>query len=155
MSTRFVQFRDAAGRGVALLAADAAPRRVSGVETLYDLAQAALAAGVGLADQARAAGLGDAVDLDAVTVLAPIDHRDPAHLLMTGTGLTHLGSAEGRDKMHRAATEAAHQTDSMKMFLMGVDGGKPARSEEHTSELQSLMRISYAVFCLKKKQKQN
>src|SRR3546814_10735975 len=30
-------------------------------------------------------------------------------------------------------------------------GVKPARSEEHTSELQSLMRISYAVFCLKKK----
>src|SRR3546814_4194210 len=34
--------------------------------------------------------------------------------------------------------------------------GRSARSEEHTSELQSLMRISYAVFCLKKKkQKQN
>src|SRR3546814_2949433 len=31
--------------------------------------------------------------------------------------------------------------------------GKNARSEEHTSELQSLMRISYAVFCLKKKKK--
>src|SRR3546814_7797537 len=31
----------------------------------------------------------------------------------------------------------------------------PARSEEHTSELQSLMRISYAVFCLKKKKKQH
>src|SRR3546814_5180880 len=31
---------------------------------------------------------------------------------------------------------------------------KPSRSEEHTSELQSLMRISYAVFCLKKKNKQ-
>src|SRR3546814_6234411 len=31
---------------------------------------------------------------------------------------------------------------------------RPARSEEHTSELQSLMRISYAVFCLKKKNKQ-
>src|SRR3546814_9605904 len=31
----------------------------------------------------------------------------------------------------------------------------PARSEEHTSELQSLMRISYAVFCLKKKNKKN
>src|SRR3546814_7048372 len=30
-------------------------------------------------------------------------------------------------------------------------GGAPVRSEEHTSELQSLMRISYAVFCLKKK----
>src|SRR3546814_3113808 len=32
-------------------------------------------------------------------------------------------------------------------------GDLPARSEEHTSELQSLMRISYAVFCLKKKKK--
>src|SRR3546814_5170627 len=31
--------------------------------------------------------------------------------------------------------------------------GRPLRSEEHTSELQSLMRISYAVFCLKKKKK--
>src|SRR3546814_4963055 len=31
----------------------------------------------------------------------------------------------------------------------------PSRSEEHTSELQSLMRISYAVFCLKKKKKKN
>src|SRR3546814_1504498 len=34
-------------------------------------------------------------------------------------------------------------------------GNKVSRSEEHTSELQSLMRISYAVFCLKKKTNQN
>src|SRR3546814_3595105 len=34
------------------------------------------------------------------------------------------------------------------------DQRRPLRSEEHTSELQSLMRISYAVFCLKKKNKQ-
>src|SRR3546814_4920976 len=33
--------------------------------------------------------------------------------------------------------------------------GQPHRSEEHTSELQSLMRISYAVFCLKKKTTKN
>src|SRR3546814_7865559 len=33
----------------------------------------------------------------------------------------------------------------------GRPGGRDRRSEEHTSELQSLMRISYAVFCLKKK----
>src|SRR3546814_7261175 len=33
--------------------------------------------------------------------------------------------------------------------------GYPYRSEEHTSELQSLMRISYAVFCLKKKKNNN
>src|SRR3546814_9764885 len=37
---------------------------------------------------------------------------------------------------------------------LGVAGGLMSRSEEHTSELQSLMRISYAVFCLKKKKKQ-
>src|SRR3546814_1088734 len=35
--------------------------------------------------------------------------------------------------------------------LLRLQGDRPARSEEHTSELQSLMRISYAVFCLKKK----
>src|SRR3546814_5159226 len=44
-----------------------------------------------------------------------------------------------------------------KAWCTGVDvkeSQKP-RSEEHTSELQSLMRISYAVFCLKKKKKKN
>src|SRR3546814_8140732 len=35
----------------------------------------------------------------------------------------------------------------------GLAGASPSRSEEHTSELQSLMRISYAVFCLTKKKK--
>src|SRR3546814_5594220 len=45
------------------------------------------------------------------------------------------------------------------LLAMGLEEGKPhplldtLRSEEHTSELQSLMRISYAVFCLKKKTK--
>src|SRR3546814_2438773 len=37
----------------------------------------------------------------------------------------------------------------------GVMAVPPLRSEEHTSELQSLMRISYAVFCLKKKKKKD
>src|SRR3546814_5424275 len=37
--------------------------------------------------------------------------------------------------------------------IMVCPAGPDARSEEHTSELQSLMRISYAVFCLKKKKK--
>src|SRR3546814_4394094 len=35
--------------------------------------------------------------------------------------------------------------------ILRMLGKRPARSEEHTSELQSLMRTSYAVFCLKKK----
>src|SRR3546814_1449125 len=41
-----------------------------------------------------------------------------------------------------------HQFD---LGMAGTKGAEDARSEEHTSELQSLMRISYAVFCLKKK----
>src|SRR3546814_2161371 len=41
------------------------------------------------------------------------------------------------------------------MAASAVSGTMPGRSEEHTSELQSLMRISYAVFCLKKKTHQN
>src|SRR3546814_7272634 len=37
------------------------------------------------------------------------------------------------------------------LWGQAISGDHPIRSEEHTSELQSLMRISYAVFCLKKK----
>src|SRR3546814_1272761 len=41
--------------------------------------------------------------------------------------------------------------DTERRAGMGKETSSPSRSEEHTSELQSLMRISYAVFCLKKK----
>src|SRR3546814_8088463 len=47
----------------------------------------------------------------------------------------------GRNENHSAVTPAP------------IAGAAARRSEEHTSELQSLMRISYAVFCLKKKKK--
>src|SRR3546814_3573179 len=40
-------------------------------------------------------------------------------------------------------------------IVIGPRPARPRRSEEHTSELQSLMRISYAVFCLKKKTNHN
>ncbi|UAK26586.1 FAH family protein [Sphingomonas nostoxanthinifaciens] len=121
-----VQFRDPSGtRGVALLDEGGQAHRLSGVWTTLELAQGALVGGRTLAEAAQAAA-GEPVDLTAVELLAPIDHPDAAHLYLTGTGLTHLGSAEGRDKMHRAAKENPEPTDSMKMFLMGVEGGKPA-----------------------------
>src|SRR3546814_2807664 len=44
----------------------------------------------------------------------------------------------------------AHGSDPIRLLPEVQCGGSGARSEEHTSELQSLMRISYAVFCLKK-----
>src|SRR3546814_7321362 len=46
-------------------------------------------------------------------------------------------------------------TATTQRFPAGLDQPLQQRSEEHTSELQSLMRISYAVFCLKKKQHHN
>ncbi|WP_294340012.1 AraD1 family protein [uncultured Sphingomonas sp.] len=118
-----VQFDDGA-RGVAAVTADGA-HRVTGAKTTLALAREALAAGTTLAASVEDR-LGDAVDLGAVRLLAPIDHADPAHLLVSGTGLTHLGSAEGRDAMHKKAVENPAPTDSMKMFLMGVEGGKPS-----------------------------
>src|SRR3546814_5429794 len=49
-----------------------------------------------------------------------------------------------------------HATDEVAVVHNGIiENFKPLRSEEHTSELQSLMRISYAVFCLKKKNHSN
>src|SRR3546814_9283791 len=56
----------------------------------------------------------------------------------------------------RARLQQVHGDDSDTQFLVATDlrdsaKTAAARSEEHTSELQSLMRISYAVFCLKKK----
>ena len=59
----------------------------------------------------------------------PIDHPDPAHLIVSGTGITHLGSATARDAMHPGRTAGAERggdSDSMRMFRMGVEGGKPA-----------------------------
>src|SRR3546814_2044739 len=50
---------------------------------------------------------------------------------------------------------AAHALASAHGWKAELVHCAPARSEEHTSELQSLMRISYAVFCLKKKTKSN
>src|SRR3546814_9754831 len=66
------------------------------------------------------------------------------------------GSAgDDRKRGHRGWDSPAHLCHrAQHAWLVGND--HPAdRSEEHTSELQSLMRISYAVFCLKKKKKKN
>ena len=49
---------------------------------------------------------------------------------MTGTGLTHLGSAAARDSMHKKLeTQGDELTNSLKMFKMGLEGGKPAKGK--------------------------
>lgn len=102
---------------------------VQGADSTYGLALEAANTGRSLAQVVAAHGLGPAVDLLRAAaegrLLAPITHPDPAHLHLTGTGLTHLGSAATRDAMHTKAN-AEDATDSMKMFRMGLEGGKPA-----------------------------
>ena len=118
-------------KGVQVVARNGAvARAVSGAGTVYDLALAAVVAGRSLAQEVALRGLGDAVDLEAAArdgrLLLPVSHPDPAHLHMTGTGLTHLGSASARDAMHAKLGQAETLTDSMKMFRMGLEGGRPA-----------------------------
>ncbi|UVO52757.1 AraD1 family protein [Sphingomonas sp. SUN039] len=122
-----VQFRQNGTRGVAALDDSGDAWRVAGSRTTLELAQEALSQRATLGEIAMARR-SNAIDLTEVELLCAIDHDDTAHLLVTGTGLTHLGSAEGRDKMHRAA-EAGGATDSMRMFLEGLEGGKPARGQ--------------------------
>src|SRR3546814_7907820 len=61
-------------------------------------------------------------------------------------------AGEGRDRA-QGPTEFLGQRRALVDRPGNVEEGQAPRSEEHTSELQSLMRISYAVFCLKKKKK--
>src|SRR3546814_6624545 len=69
--------------------------------------------------------------------------------------LRHHRPARDRPRVRRAAGgagRAVHLRRHRNQWLArGLASGAGVRSEEHTSELQSLMRISYAVFCLKKK----
>jgi len=106
---------------------------VQGATSVYDLALAAIAAGRSLADQVAAQGLGATVDLARMAadhrLTLPVSHPDPAHLHLTGTGLTHLGSASARDAMHAKLTGTETLTDSMRMFRMGLEAGRPAAGE--------------------------
>src|SRR3546814_3308153 len=62
------------------------------------------------------------------------------------------GADRDRHRLGRQAADTGRgDGQSRERHVMEGLPAAPARSEEHTSELQSLMRISYAVFCLKKK----
>src|SRR3546814_3329640 len=70
-------------------------------------------------------------------------------------GDPHDVAVEQHDRMAEAAEEAAVPPGSAGHVQHHAARGYNARSEEHTSELQSLMRTSYAVFCLRKKKHKN
>src|SRR3546814_8608778 len=64
--------------------------------------------------------------------------------------VTHASQGAASQRVHAAPPAPGNQSNSPS----AMNCSSFVRSEEHTSELQSLMRISYAVFCLKKKKKQ-
>ncbi|HSE74598.1 MAG TPA: AraD1 family protein [Dongiaceae bacterium] len=127
---RLIQYLSETGaRGVARIDGKRAIA-VRGAASMVALAQQAITSGQTLEVAVKAAGEGAALDYPALLsqgrVLAPVDHPDAAHCLVTGTGLTHLGSADARDKMHKKiAGDVESLSDSMKMFRMGLEGGKP------------------------------
>ncbi len=132
--TRLVQLQRGSERRVARVDE---PQLVllEGVTTVYELATAASATGTPLTQLVAQHATGERLDYDPIyhgrsewRLLAPIDHPlDPARCLVSGTGLTHLGSAKDRQSMHAgAAAVAVDETDSMRMFRWGREAGRPA-----------------------------
>src|SRR3546814_6331591 len=81
---------------------------------------------------------------------------DGQRLAPVDTALAAAGGAGVGDHLARALAGGAGALDHEETLLrahLALAAAGSARSEEHTSELQSIMRISYAVFCLKKKKK--
>jgi hypothetical protein len=127
--TRLVQIKRGAMRRVALV--EEPQLRLLDCSSVYELANFAIGARIRLSDAAKQRSTAELLDYDPVysgqsewQLLTPIDHPDePARCLVSGTGLTHLGSARDRQAMHAATGEEL--TDSMKMFRWGVEGGRP------------------------------
>jgi hypothetical protein len=134
---RLVQIQNGPRRCVAVVE-EPSLRLLTGVASIYDLVRQAIASGASFHDLIDERATGELLDYDAVhlgrsewRLLTPIDHpEDASRCLVSGTGLTHLGSAKNRQAMHVAGEEQL--TDSMRMFRWGVEGGKPAAGEVGT-----------------------
>ena len=98
------------------------------VSSTYELFQKALSHNISLSAQAQQLVSGRYQSYENIAsqgkILVPLDHPDPYHTWLTGTGLTHLGSAASRDSMHQKLQHKQELTDSMKMFQMGLENGK-------------------------------
>jgi hypothetical protein len=105
-------------------------RLLNGSASIYALASAALDAGSPLPQYASRNLSDERLDYDPIydgrsewRILPPIDQPDdPARCMISGTGLSHMGSASQRQAMHASSEQL---TDSMRMFQWGVEGGRP------------------------------
>lgn len=134
---RLVQIANGSARRVALVEEPHLSCLI-GVESVYDLASACIRERELLSRRVRDIAAGETLSYDDVysrksewRLLSPIDVPGaPARVLVSGTGLTHLGSAKDRQAMHvQQATAAKPLTDSMRMFELGIAGGRPRDGE--------------------------
>jgi len=127
---RLLQFRRPDGRrAVGLVESAARVRVLAGCDSTYALAGRAIAQGVPVAMLARELAGDERVDYEALvasqSVLVPMDHPDPAHLLVSASGLTHLGSERTREQLRRALQDdEAKLSDSLRLFKLGLDTGR-------------------------------
>lgn len=128
--TRLIQIRNGNMRRVALVE-EPNVRFLDGCSSIHELAQIAIDQSRKLSEVAHQRAHHDTHEYAAIyhgrsewRLLPAIDHpEEPSRCLVSGTGLTHVGSARGRQSMHATAPEAL--TDSMKIFRWGVEGGRP------------------------------
>ncbi len=121
------------GRRVALVE-EPSLRLLDGSTSIYDLATEALRNGTSLAAAIEQRKSDQLLDYNAIYegksdwhLLPSADFpAESSRCLVSGTGLTHQASAKNRDAMH-SGTQAI--TDSTRMYLSGVEGGKPAAGE--------------------------
>ncbi|MVW70730.1 MULTISPECIES: AraD1 family protein [unclassified Bordetella] len=131
---RLIQFKQGDGVQAALVVNADTVRPIEMAGGTYALAMAAIEQEVPLTTMVEKhlgnASLSYEDLISAQRLLPPLTHPDPAHCLVSGTGLTHLGSADTRDSMHaKVAADEASLTDSMRMFKMGLEGGKPPQDQ--------------------------
>ena len=128
---RLIQIKRANVRRVAVVE-EPHLRLLDGCSSIYELANIAIAASMSLHDLICQRLRREVLDYSEIysgrsewRILPALDHpEEPARCLVSGTGLTHLGSARNRQSMHQTSVE--DMTDSMKMFRWGVEGGQPA-----------------------------
>jgi len=131
MTVKLIQFEDTRGQRFVGLVRDGKIQPLREVSDTRALALRAIETGTALADLVHQLVSQETEDYAAIIesgrLLPPVDHVDPAHMIVAGTGLTHVGSAAARDSMHKTLAEDEQSlTPSMQVFRWGLEGGKPA-----------------------------
>lgn len=127
---RLLQFQRPDGRrAVGLVESAERVHVLAGCDSSYALATQAIAQGVTVAKLARKLAGDEYVAYESLvesqSVLVPMDHPDPAHLLVSASGLTHLGSERTRQQLRRALeADESSLSDPLRLFKLGLASGR-------------------------------